>query len=147
MIRAHPAHAVALAAIHASAFSDAEAWDAAAFARQLELPGVFGFLHPGAGLVLARFAAGEAEILTLAVALPARRRGIGMALLRATIAEAAANGRATLFLEVSARNTAARALYEAAGFRQVGHRRSYYADGSDALVLALRLSPAATTSG
>jgi [ribosomal protein S18]-alanine N-acetyltransferase len=147
MIQARPAHAVALAAIHATAFAGEEAWDAAAFARQLALPGVFGLLHPESGLVLARLAADRAEILTLAVAPPARRRGIGTALLRGAAAEAAARGGTRLFLEVSARNTAARALYEGAGFRQVGRRRSYYTDGSDALVLALPLSPAAAAAG
>ncbi|HJS87418.1 MAG TPA: GNAT family N-acetyltransferase [Acetobacteraceae bacterium] len=147
MIQAHPGHAMVMAAIHASAFAGGEAWDTGAFARQLELPGVFGFLHPGAGLVLARFAAGEAEILTLAVAPPARRQGVGLALLRAVIAEAAARGGATLFLEVSVRNEAARFLYEAAGFRLAGRRRAYYADGSDALVLALPLSRAAAAGG
>lgn len=147
MIQARPVHAPVLAAIHAAAFVGAEAWDAALFARQLAMPGVFGLLHPHAGLVLARLAADEAEILTLAVAPPARRRGVGMNLVRKAAAEAAARGGGTLFLEVSARNAAARALYGAAGFRQVGRRRSYYADGSDALVLALPLSPGAAASG
>jgi ribosomal-protein-alanine N-acetyltransferase len=40
-----------------------------------------------------------------------------------------------MFLEVSERNAAARALYAAAGFAEVGRRRRYYADGADALVL------------
>jgi len=147
MIQARPAHAAALAAIHATALAGEEAWDAAAFARQLALPGVFGLLHPDGGLVLARLAADQAEILTLAVVQSARRRGVGTELLREAAAEAAARGGAWLFLEVSARNAAARALYEGAGFRPVGRRRSYYADGSDALVLAFPLSPAAAASG
>jgi ribosomal-protein-alanine N-acetyltransferase len=147
MIQARPVHAAALAAIHATAFIGEEAWDAAAFACQLALPGVFGLLHPDAGLVLARLAADQAEILTLAVAPPARRRGVGTELLRKAAGEAVARGGAWLFLEVSARNAAARALYERTGFRPVGRRRSYYADGSDALVLALPLSPAAAASG
>jgi ribosomal-protein-alanine N-acetyltransferase len=135
MIQARPVHAAALAAIHATTFVGEEAWDAAAFACQLALPGVFGLLHPDAGLVLARLAADQAEILTLAVAPPARRRGVGTELLRKAAGEAAA------------RNAAARALYERTGFRPAGRRRSYYADGSDALVLALPLSPAAAASG
>jgi ribosomal-protein-alanine N-acetyltransferase len=44
-------------------------------------------------------------------------------------------GAAAMFLEVSDRNLPARALYAAAGFAEVGRRRRYYADGSDALVL------------
>ncbi len=147
MNRAHPAHASTLAAIHASAFAAEEMWAESAFSRQLELPGVFGFIHPDAGLVLARVAANEAEILTLAVAPSARRRGVGKALLRAATLEAAARGAETMFLEVSAANTAARALYATAGFQPIGRRRFYYADDSDALVMALPLSAAAATGG
>jgi [ribosomal protein S18]-alanine N-acetyltransferase len=146
MTRADPVHATALAALHASAFAAEEAWGESAFARQLELPGVFGFIHPDAGLVLARVAADEAEILTLGVASSARRRGVGMALLRAALRDAAARGAETAFLEVSAGNAAARRLYAAAGFRPVGRRPSYYAGGADALVFAVRLSHAAAAS-
>ena len=91
-------------------------------------------------MVLARRAADEAEILTIAVAPEARRRGAARAMLRAAIAEATARGAATLFLEVSSANSVARALYESEGFGQVGKRRGYYEDGTDALVLAKKLS-------
>jgi ribosomal-protein-alanine N-acetyltransferase len=46
-----------------------------------------------------------------------------------------------MFLEVAEANAAARALYAAAGFAEVGRRRRYYADGGDALVLRRGLSP------
>ena len=58
-----------------------EAWSAAAIAAQLALPGTFGLIDPAGGMVLARVAADEAEILALAVAPPARRQGRGAALL------------------------------------------------------------------
>jgi ribosomal-protein-alanine N-acetyltransferase len=144
---AHPSDAAWLAAIHAAAFPVGEVWGESAFASQLALPGVFGFVAPNGGLVLARVAAGEAEILTLAVIPPARRRGMGTALLRAAMAEALARGAEAVFLEVSGGNEPARALYDAAQFRRVGHRPRYYADGSDALVLAAKLSPAAAADG
>jgi ribosomal-protein-alanine N-acetyltransferase len=48
-----------------------------------------------------------------------------------------------MFLEVAADNTAARALYAAAGYQQVGQRRGYYAGGIDALVLARPLTSGA----
>lgn len=135
MICAQPSHAEALAAIHAAAFPPAETWDAPGFARQLGLPGVFGLIDTEGGLVLARVAADEAEILTLAVAPSARRHGLGAALLRAAMREASARGASTMFLEVSADNEAAEALYAAAGFRPVGRRSRYYPDGDDAMVL------------
>lgn len=135
MIEADAAHAAALAAIHAAAFAPAGRWDAAAMAGLLATPGVFALIDPAGGCVLARVAADEAEILTLAVAPGQRRRGVGCGLLRHARARAAALGAATLFLEVSAGNGAAVALYAAAGFVACGRRLKYYPDGSDALVL------------
>ncbi len=135
MIEASPAHAAALAAIHAAAFPPAESWDAAAMARLLAMPGVFGLIDPAGGCVLARVAADEAEILTLAVAPGQQRHGVGRRLLQHAGGRAAALGAATLFLEVSAGNGPALALYDAAGFAACGRRRKYYPDGSDALVL------------
>jgi ribosomal-protein-alanine N-acetyltransferase len=147
VVPAGPADPHAMAAIHATAFLPDEAWDRSIFAGHLSLPGTFGFLHHAGGVVLARVAADEAEILTLAVAPEARRRGAGRALLRAAAEAARTRGAATLFLEVSAANGVARELYRSEGFAQVGKRRGYYEDGTDALVLALRLSPAAGAEG
>ncbi|MEO9191617.1 MAG: GNAT family N-acetyltransferase [Acetobacteraceae bacterium] len=141
MIPAHPSHAAALAAIHAASFPAASAWDAASFAAQLALPGVFGLIHPEGALVVGRVAADEAEILTLAVIPSARRRGLGAALVRAAMLAAGAEGAATMFLEVAASNNAGRALYAAVGFRSVGRRRRYYPDGGDAMVLEATIKP------
>jgi len=69
-----------------------------------------------------------------------RRRGLGTALLRGVAAGAAGRGAQRVFLEVSERNAAARALYAAAGFEPVARRRSYYPDGADALVLRLAVA-------
>jgi ribosomal-protein-alanine N-acetyltransferase len=128
------ADAPALAALHAAAFPPAERWGADAIRLMLEMQGAFGLVLRD-GFVLARVAAEEAEILTLAVLPASRRRGRGGALLSGAMAEAASLGAATMFLEVSERNEAARALYAAAGFTPAGRRRRYYADGTDALVL------------
>jgi ribosomal-protein-alanine N-acetyltransferase len=81
------------------------------------------------GFILVREAAGEAEILTLAVAPRARRQGLGRALVDAAIARL---GPAELFLEVAADNHAAIALYQQAGFAQAGVRRGYYARSNGA---------------
>lgn len=139
MILAGSDDAPALAALHAAAFPPGEQWDAEAIRVLLGLPGGFGLLRPGAGFVLARVAADEAEILTLAVVPAARRQGHGGALLAGAMAAAAARGAAAMFLEVAEPNAAARALYAAAGFTEAGRRRRYYPDGADALVLRTAL--------
>jgi len=142
---AAPGDVPALAALHARAFPPAEAWGEVAITTMLRMEGGFGLLareragEAPLGFVLARAVAGEAEILTLAVDPDARRRGLGHRLLAETLAEAARRGAGSLFLEVSAENEPARALYHRAGAAVVGRRRRYYADGTDALVL--RFSP------
>jgi ribosomal-protein-alanine N-acetyltransferase len=125
----------ALAALHADCFS--KAWDAAAIAALLATPGTLAYVHD-AGFVMARVAGDEAEILTLAVAPPARGRGLGRALLQAVISRTTHLGAASLFLEVGADNPAALALYAGLGFTRVGMRKAYY-NGGDALVLRLPL--------
>jgi ribosomal-protein-alanine N-acetyltransferase len=146
LILALPSHAEALAAIHRAAFPPAEQWHAAAISGQLMLPGGFALLDPAGGMVLARVAADEAEILALAVIPAQRRAGRGRALLLAAESHIASAGARVVFLEVSDVNAPARALYASAGYREVGRRRRYYADGSDALVLARPLRPAAAIS-
>lgn len=144
-----------LAELHRRSFPPGESWGRDAIAAMLDLPGTFALcaLAAGgaeggdpAGFVLARVAAAEAEILTLAVLPERRREGIGAALLRGAASAAAARGARTLFLEVSEANAAARALYAAAGFTERGRRPRYYADGSDARVLGLSL-PCGSAAG
>jgi len=137
-----PADAAALAVLHAGAFPAAEAWGPDAIALMLGLDGGFGLGLAGQGFVLARAVAGEAEVLTLAVAPAARRRGVATALLQAAMRQAAARQAEVMFLEVAESNAAAQALYMAAGFAEVGRRRHYYSDGTDALVLSRRLGAA-----
>jgi ribosomal-protein-alanine N-acetyltransferase len=129
------ADAPALAALHAAAFPPDQAWSADTIALLLALPGAFGLWREGAGLVLARMAGDEAEILTFGVVPEARRRGHGGSLLREAIGAARAKGAGAMFLEVAAGNAPALALYAREGFAEVGRRRRYYSDGADALVL------------
>lgn len=136
-----PADAPDAARLHALAFPAGEAWGPNAIRLMLEMPGAFGVLRPGQGFVLCRVAADEAEILTLAVMPDARRQGIGGALLAEAMAGAVVRGAGAMFLEVSDRNAAARALYAGAGFEEVGRRKRYYGDGADALVLRRGLGP------
>jgi ribosomal-protein-alanine N-acetyltransferase len=145
IIPAGPAHPVIMAEIHAQAFAGGEVWSAPIMAAQLSLPGVFGLLDDRGGMILARVAADEAEILTLGVAPAARRLGVGRALVLEAARVAAERGAGRLLLEVSAANQAARALYESLGFIEAGRRQRYYADGTDAWLLALPLSRGADT--
>jgi [ribosomal protein S18]-alanine N-acetyltransferase len=135
------AHAAAMAAIHRLAFPPNAAWGADAFALQLVLPGVFGWVDQRGGMILTRIAADEMEVLTLAVAPETRRQGIGARLLGAAMAQACRQGARIAFLEVSVGNIAARALYDRAGFSPAGRRPRYYADGTDALVLRCAVVP------
>jgi ribosomal-protein-alanine N-acetyltransferase len=78
----------------------------------------------------------EAELLNLAVAGDSRLRGIGSSLLRSLLEVAARDGVTTVYLEVRESNAAARGLYEAHGFVEVGRRRWYYQRPvEDALIL------------
>jgi ribosomal-protein-alanine N-acetyltransferase len=97
-------------------------------------------LSDGEAFIMVRVAADEAEILTLAVPPLLRRRGRGRALLDAAIVHARMRGARAMFLEVSATNDAARALYAQAGFHETARRTGYYDDGADALVLSRDLA-------
>lgn len=86
------------------------------------------------GFALFLRALDEAELLRVAVEPPARRLGVGRALVDAGLRSLAAAGVDRCRLEVRPSNRAARGLYEGLGFALVGRRRGYYADGEDALV-------------
>lgn len=88
-----------------------------------------------AGFVAWReLAAGEAEILNLAVDPMHRRRGVATRLLEPLLARR----QTTWYLEVRESNAAARALYGKMGFREVGRRSSYYQDTGEAAVVMRR---------
>jgi ribosomal-protein-alanine N-acetyltransferase len=137
----------ALACLHAASFADA--WSAEWIAKLLMQPGTFSFMDGGkaGGFVLVRVAGGEAEILTLAVAPAARRRGIGSSLVLAACRHAQKMRAGALFLEVGQTNEPARSLYTQLGFREVGRRRGYYQSSGggneDALIFRVEfpLSP------
>jgi ribosomal-protein-alanine N-acetyltransferase len=92
-----------------------------------------------AGFVMSRIASGEAEILSIAVAVPKKGKGLAGRLLRHHLGRLAALAVRTVFLEVDEDNAPALRLYRRAGFREVGRRAGYYpAPGkppSSALVL------------
>jgi len=134
--RATARDAALLAAIHATAFPPAEAWGEATMATLLAMPGAVALVaDEEGGMILLRQVADEAEILTFAVAPAARRRGLGRALLETAMVLLAAQGAATLLLEVAEENAAALALYTSAGFAHAATRRDYYGPGRHALLL------------
>lgn len=116
----------------------AQAWSEKSLREMLKTPGTIGFAA-SEGFILFRVAAEEAEVLTLAVTARARRSGLGSVLLREAARRAHAQGARAMFLEVSASNGAALALYGKHGFRSVGIRKSYYGPSDDALVLRAEL--------
>ena len=144
----------AMTRLHAECF--VEAWGVESLGRLLIAPGAFALMAEvagrAAGFVLVRTAAGEAEILTIAVSPAHRRAGLGRALVEGAALRAAGDGATALFLEVSVANDTAQALYKASDFREAGLRKGYYAavGGNpplDALILRRDLPPAPPESG
>jgi ribosomal-protein-alanine acetyltransferase len=78
------------------------------------------------GFIVARCGIDEWEIENVIVAVQHRRRGIGRALVREILSSARAAGVGSVLLEVRDSNHAARQLYEALGFAEVGRRQAYY---------------------
>jgi ribosomal-protein-alanine N-acetyltransferase len=136
----------ALAALHADAFAESrdQPWNRESIGTLLAMPGAFGLIGlidgAPAGLVIARVAAGEAEILTLGVVPDARRRGLARLMLDEAASHAAAEGAERLFLEVAEDNLPAQALYMHAGFAKVGRRPDYYGRAGGSRVAALVLA-------
>jgi len=83
-----------------------------------------------------------AQILTVGVLPPARRRGVGRLLVRALVAEARRRRADEVLLEVREDNEAARRLYAGEGFAVLGRRRGYYEQGKvDAVTMRYPLRP------
>lgn len=133
-----------LADIHADGF--AHSWSGADIAKLVSDPTVFiaiarrdrafGSKNP-IGFVMARKAADEAEILSIAVLKRYRNAGIGRKLMETVLRHLFAERISSLFLEVDAGNTSAVALYERLGFKTVGERLGYYREGREKPASAL----------
>jgi len=148
LIPATAAECPAMAAVHTEAFP--APWREDEFEDLLEGEGIYGFLAAGEaspiGVILCRVAAGEMEVLTIGVAVAARRKGVARALLAAALPPARERGASEVFLEVAVDNESAIALYEGLGYRKTGLRKAYYNRGPqgfvDALVMRLDLNAA-----
>ena len=84
-----------------------------------------------AGFIVVRTLGPEWELENVAVAQAYRRRHVGSDLIASVATQAAHRGAEAVILEVRASNTAARALYERAGFVEVGRRPGYYGNPTE----------------
>ncbi len=90
----------------------------------------------------------QGDVLEIAVAPAARRRGIARSILLALIGDARCRGVRQLFLEVRASNEPAILLYTSFGFVRTGVRKNYYsAPREDAVLFCLDLSEDAEQNG
>ena len=128
-------------------------WPGSAFAALPRNPDVFFAVARGVDGVLHGYVVGwhvmnEAELANLAVEPVARRNGVGRKLLDAMLDDAVRRNIDRVFLEVRESNAAARQLYVARGFEQVGRRRKYYrSPEEDALILKIEpVGHSATTA-
>lgn len=140
-----------LSELHRQCF--AEVWNADEIRTLITTLGAFAVVAriagDVAGYALVRVAADEGEILALGVVPEQRRGGVARELVAALTFHAIVRGARRMVLEVSVDNPAGKALYAAAGFTPVGHRRDYYrrpeGGAVDALIMACEL-PVATSA-
>src|SRR5436190_24177165 len=78
------------------------------------------------GFAVSRWAADEAELLSIAIDATQRGRGLSRNLLLTHLGHLAGRGVRKVFLEVEENNPPARRLYERMGFAVVGRRERYY---------------------
>jgi ribosomal-protein-alanine acetyltransferase len=86
------------------------------------------------GFLVARGVGPEWELENIAIAGPARRRGLGTMLLGEFLNAARSRGATAVFLEVRESNSAARRLYEKLAFAESGRRAAYYHNPEEAAI-------------
>jgi ribosomal-protein-alanine N-acetyltransferase len=148
IVPADERHLEAMMAVMHAAFDPryGEAWSAAQLAATLSLPGSWARVAvlgtEVAGFSLCRAAGPEVELLLIAVSPAHRRRGVAARLLARAQEDALGRGASELFLEVREDNHAARQLYVASRFFEVGQRPNYYSgkDGSRRAAISMRFA-------
>ena len=116
----------------------------AELAREIALPWVLHGPEQGTpvAFLLAWSVADELHLLDMATHPQHRQQGHARRLLTALLAHAQNEHKRLVLLEVRNSNSAAIALYRAAGFQTTGVRRGYYSDtGEDALEMRVCLDP------
>jgi ribosomal-protein-alanine N-acetyltransferase len=86
------------------------------------------------GFLIARGIGPEWELENIAIAGPARRRGLGTRLLGEFLDAVRLRGATAVFLEVRESNSAARRLYEKWAFAESGRRANYYLNPPEAAI-------------
>jgi len=118
---------------------EAANWTQASYREWMNSPGAVAFVSEGdgrvRGFIIGRQMADEAEVLNLAVAPLARRKGQGGALLKGALDAFRRRGASRVFLEVRESNLAARAFYAKHGFSQTGKRLKYYRKPEEAAIV------------
>jgi [ribosomal protein S18]-alanine N-acetyltransferase len=109
-----------------------------------EAPPRLGLVAESSGCVraflVAQTAGPDWELENIVVASPARRQGLATLLLRGLLERARQQQAVAVLLEVRASNAAARRLYQACEFVEVGSRPRYYQHPQeDAVICAFRL--------
>lgn len=121
-------HVAQIAALEAVCFSDP--WSEGSVAAELDNPLSCWLVCQEKGEVLgyvgSQTVLDQSDMMNIAVAAEARRRGIAQALIQALTAQLKTRGSRSLSLEVRPSNAAAVALYQKLGFTQVGRRPNYY---------------------
>jgi len=146
--RPHPHDLAAVASLDARSFPSG--WGIESLATDLDRDGRgvwFRVLREGTSVVaylVAWWLADEVHVIRVAVEPARRREGHARRLLEALLEMAATAGARLVTLEVRASNRAARALYGALGFTEVGVRPGYYPDRDppeDAVLLTRWMVP------
>jgi ribosomal-protein-alanine N-acetyltransferase len=120
-----------------------DAWSEASVREELTGPRRVSLVacDPGVvGYVVTASAGDVVDLQRIAVHPRRRRHGLARSLLALVCAQADED---RMMLEVAAGNAPARAFYAAEGFTEVGRRRGYYRDGSDAVVMERALPASA----
>jgi ribosomal-protein-alanine N-acetyltransferase len=138
--RSVPADAPEIAAAEELIFSDA--WGERSITDLISTEGAMCYTAKVGDRVIAyilgRVIAPEGEIYRIATLPEYRGRGIAYRLLDYAYKTEKGHGLEVLFLEVRTQNIAARALYRAYGFDEVGVRKNYYKDPVDDAVIMVK---------
>lgn len=141
--RSIPADTSAIAELEKEIFSDP--WSERDISSAISVTGAMCYSALGDdgelyAYVIGRTIAPEGEIYRVATAPGSRGRGIAFRLMTYAIKTEKGKGLENLFLEVRSKNLAAKKLYSALSFKEIGIRKNYYKDPPDDAILMMRSS-------